>query len=124
VNARATNVFTGAVIAVLVMLSVILTAAVLFPHITGAQIAGIMAAGIAGALVITLLTLAQRPGSPDAEADVPAALRTTWRMPPLAQLPKGTLSPLSRIWLVVLRGYLVVAAGLVLLRIVQLALGG
>jgi Mn2+/Fe2+ NRAMP family transporter len=124
VNSRVTNVFTGAVIAVLVMLSVILTAAVLFPHITGAQIGGIMAAGIAGALVIALLAFTRRAGSPATEPDVRGALRTAWRMPPLAQLPKATLSPLNRIWLVVLRSYLVVAAGLVLLRIVQLALGG
>ena len=124
VNSRATNVFTGAVIAVLVMLSVILTAAVLFPHITGAQIAGIMATGIAGALAIAVLTFACRGGSRHAGMARPFAPRTIWRMPPLAQLPKATLSPLSRIWLVVLRGYLVVAAGLVLLRIVQLALGG
>ena len=50
--------------------------------------------------------------------------RDTWRMPPLDRLPPARLSPLSRIWMIVLRGYLVVAAGLVLLRIVQLATVG
>jgi hypothetical protein len=34
------------------------------------------------------------------------------------------MMPLTRIWMVVLRGYLVVAGGLVLVRIVQLATAG
>jgi hypothetical protein len=43
-------------------------------------------------------------------------------MPPLAELPPVRLSLLNRTGMIVLRGYLVVAAGLVLIRIVQLAL--
>jgi Mn2+/Fe2+ NRAMP family transporter len=44
-NTRRTNVFTGIVIAVLVMLSIVLTASVLFPSITGMQILAILVAG-------------------------------------------------------------------------------
>jgi hypothetical protein len=51
-------------------------------------------------------------------------LRDTWRMPPLAELPPRQLTTLNRVWLVVLRGYLIVATGLVLVRIIQLATGG
>ena len=43
VNGRKTNLFTGAVVAVLVALSVILTASVLFPGISSRQIVAIMA---------------------------------------------------------------------------------
>src|ERR1019366_1322136 len=51
VNGRRTNLFTAAVVAVLVALSVILTASVLFPDITSRQIADILAAcGAAGLL--------------------------------------------------------------------------
>jgi hypothetical protein len=50
--------------------------------------------------------------------------RHLWRMPPLAQLPPSRLTVLERMWLVVLRAYLVVAAGLVLVRIVVLATVG
>jgi hypothetical protein len=39
-------------------------------------------------------------------------------MPPLEQLPPARLSMLERVWLIVLRAYLVVAGGLVLIRIV------
>jgi hypothetical protein len=47
-----------------------------------------------------------------------------WRMPPLDQLPPARLSLASRIWMIVLRGYLIVAGGLVLFRIFQLATVG
>ena len=45
-------------------------------------------------------------------------------MPPLDQLAPARLTLASRVWMIVLRGYLVVAGGLVLVRIVELALGG
>jgi hypothetical protein len=49
--------------------------------------------------------------------------RSTWRMPPLDQLPPARLTLLNRVWLIVLRAYLVLAGGLVLVRIVMLAAG-
>jgi hypothetical protein len=36
----------------------------------------------------------------------------------------GKLTPLERVWLLVLRAYLVIAGGLVLIRIVMLATAG
>jgi hypothetical protein len=41
--------------------------------------------------------------------------RMVWRMPPLDQVSLAELTPLTRIWLTVLRGYLVIASGLVFL---------
>jgi hypothetical protein len=49
--------------------------------------------------------------------------RHTWRMPPLDQLPPAKLSLAAKTWMGVLRLYLVVAGGLILFRIVMLALG-
>jgi hypothetical protein len=49
--------------------------------------------------------------------------RETWRMPPLAELAPAHMSRLEKVWMTVLRGYLVIAGGLVLFRIAQLALG-
>jgi hypothetical protein len=37
--------------------------------------------------------------------------RDTWRMPPLAGLPPRQLTTANRVWLLVLRAYLIVAAG-------------
>jgi hypothetical protein len=45
-------------------------------------------------------------------------------MPPLHELPPARLTLRNRIWMIVLRAYLVVAAGLVLVRIFRLATGG
>jgi len=45
-------------------------------------------------------------------------------MPPLVKLPPAKLSRASQIWMAALRAYLILAAGLVLVRIVMLAFGG
>jgi len=112
------------VIAVLVMLSIILTASVLYPEMSGATIVAILVGGTLAALVIYLAfgrirLPVEAPGEP-----VRRSLRNTWRMPPLPELPPRPLTALNRIWLFVLRVYLIVAAGLVLLRIVTLATSG
>ena len=123
-NSRGVNLFTGAVIAVLVVLSVILTAAVLFPGIGDGALIGILAGGCLGAVAIWLFAGGLRQQQVTGVASVEPALRAGWRMPPLAELPPRRLTAGERSWLIVLRGYLVVAAGLVLVRIVGLAIGG
>jgi len=45
-------------------------------------------------------------------------------MPPLAELPKPHLTLPTRVWMLVLRAYLVVAVGLVVVRVVQVAMAG
>jgi NRAMP (natural resistance-associated macrophage protein)-like metal ion transporter len=124
VNTRGLNLFTGAVIAVLVMLSIILTASVLYPEINGETIIAVLVGGGLAALVLYLTFGGIRPA---AEAPIEPArrsLRSTWRMPPLVELPPRQLTRLNRVWLVVLRAYLIIAAGLVLVRIVTLATSG
>ncbi len=123
VNSRRLNLFTGAVIAVLVILSLVLTAAVLFPDIGDRTLVAILAGGAIGAAVIWLASGGRRrPGRETPAAEI--TLRTLWRMPPLAELPPRQLRLGERVWLVVLRGYLLLAGGLVLARIITLALGG
>ena len=121
------NLFTGAVIAVLVMLSVILTASVLFPAIGGAEIAVVLVGGtviaVVAAVVLRRYERCRRTKSKDDVPVVPSE-RVTWRMPPLEDLALPRLTLLNRVWLAVLRGYLVIAAGLVLVRIAQLVTAG
>jgi Mn2+/Fe2+ NRAMP family transporter len=124
VNSRGLNLFTGAVIAVLVMLSIVLTASVLYPDMSGETILDILAGGSLSAIVTYLVAAGFRRRRSEAEPAVNRAGRDTWRMPPLDELPPGRLTPINRVWLIVLRAYLVVAGGLVVVRIVQLALGG
>ncbi|MBV8737319.1 MAG: divalent metal cation transporter [Alphaproteobacteria bacterium] len=121
VNGRWVNLFTGMVIAALVMLSIILTASVLFPDIGQRTIIAILAGGALFALAIAVTLLLVRREGRTIWTD--SFGRMIWRMPPLHQLPPLRMTLLTRIWMIVLRGYLVVAGGLVLVRIVALATG-
>jgi hypothetical protein len=60
---------------------------------------------------------------PSAGAPVDRAGRETWRMPPLALLQRPALSTGRKIGMSALRLYLAVAMILVIIKIVQLALG-
>ncbi len=65
-----------------------------------------------------------RKVGPDSQAPTwTAADRDTWRMPPLETLPKPVWSPLRTVGMLAMRGYLVVAALLMVVKVVQLALG-
>ena len=121
VNGRGLNVFTGAVIAVLVMLSIILTASVLFPGMSETTILAILGGGVLFTIVIAAALLVIR--REDRRVWTDSFGQMIWRMPPLDQLaPPAHMTPLTRIWLAVLRGYLLVAGGLVFWRIFKLAL--
>jgi Mn2+/Fe2+ NRAMP family transporter len=123
VNGRGLNVFTGAVIAVLVMLSIILTASVLFPGMSETTILSILGGGMLFTIVIAAALLVIR--REDRRVWIDSFGQMIWRMPPLDQLPPPAhMTPLTRIWLSILRAYLVVAGGLVLWRIVELAISG
>jgi Mn2+/Fe2+ NRAMP family transporter len=124
VNSRGLNLFTGSVIAVLVMLSIILTASVLYPEMSGETIIATLVGGSLAALVIYLTLGGIRPVFEAGAEPSDRSLRNTWRMPPLSELPPRRLTALNRVWLFVLRAYLIVAGGLVLIRIVTLAGGG
>ena len=124
-NSRGMNVFSGVIIAVLVMLSTILTASVLFPDITSGQIIAIFAVGGALALIAGgYLVWAGRRRKGTAPVLVEPELdRATWRMPPIALMSKPVMSAGSRTGLTVLRGYLLVASALVVVKVIQLAMG-
>jgi Mn2+/Fe2+ NRAMP family transporter len=122
VNGRWLNLFTGAVVAALVTLSIILTASVLYPNMSETTILAILGGGTVLAACIAAAFLAIR--GEDRASRIDRIGRTTWRMPPLGDLPPSHMTPLTRIWMVVLRLYLVVAGGLLLLRLVQLAATG
>ena len=173
VNTAKTNAFTGAVIAVLITLSIVLTASVMFPAITASAIFAIMAgcavvavagggfalvharrsartAALAEAAVLTEVAelaeaaelgtaeLAAAGGltdAPRAGADVEAAAeaatdaapgpadKLSWRMPPLSELPTPVIRGARRIGLLGLRGYLAIAMIMVIVKIVETALG-
>jgi hypothetical protein len=110
-----------------VMLSIILTASVLFPAMSGDRIVGLLVGGCLLALFTYLVAdglrrRGERSMRGERKIWMDSFGRMIWRMPPLAQLPPAQLTLLTGIWLGVLRFYLVVAGGLVLWRIVELAI--
>jgi Mn2+/Fe2+ NRAMP family transporter len=155
VNTAKTNAFTGAVIAVLITLSMVLTAAVMFPSITAGAIFAIMGGCAAVALVIGGLAVAgarrtarrsalaeAAEATEVAELDVADAAcvagtacvadaacvagpvdKLSWRMPPLSELPAPVIRGARRIGLLGLRGYLALAMIMVIVKIVETALG-
>jgi Mn2+/Fe2+ NRAMP family transporter len=124
VNGRWQNLVTGAIVTVLVMLSVVLTAQVLFTTISDRAILGILSAGaVLGTAGFALTRWLSRGERDPAPAPTPAVDRALWRMPRLEKLPPPRLAPATRVWLGVLRLYLGVATIMVVVRLVQLALG-
>jgi Mn2+/Fe2+ NRAMP family transporter len=146
VNTPKTNAFTGGVIAVLITLSVVLTASVMFPAINAGQIFTIMggcavaAVAIGGFSVVRGRRAARArvlAGVAPAEAEaaiaeeVEAAAETTlapvdklsWRMPPLSELSAPAITGARRIGLIGLRAYLAVAMVMVIVKIILLAVG-
>ena len=124
VNGHVMNLFTSAVIAILVVLSLVLTTAVLFPDIGAKAVIRILIGGgiasVAAGCVYLIYRRLHRPVSDEA---VPRSERPTWRMPPLALLAPPKLSIETRLGLSVLWVYLLIAIVLVVVRVVQLALG-
>jgi hypothetical protein len=131
VNSRKTNAFTGAVITVLITLSVVLTASVPFPGITAAQIMMIMACCASAALAIgvwlAVRGLRRRAWRDDTAPAVATAGdradRMMWRMPPLGELPTPVIAGAKRAGLIALSCYLAIAMILVVAKVVLMAIG-
>jgi len=139
VNKPWLNGVAGVIAGVLVLLSLTLTMATLFPHLSGRQLAAMLTGGAliglgvgCGWLLSRLITAWRRPAGAGADpgawasaaAEAGALLpadRLSWRMPPLALLRRPAWSPARRLGMLVLRCYLVGAVALVIVKIVQLA---
>ncbi|KWO53127.1 NRAMP family divalent metal transporter [Burkholderia territorii] len=122
VNSTKLNVFTGAVVWVLVLLSIILTASVMYPDISGEAIVDVLVGGTVLAIAGYLATVLIRRNKRVVEPGIDCALRETWRMPPLDSLEPQNMTVATRVWMAVLRGYLVIAVGLVIVKVVQMTL--
>ena len=150
INTVKQNIVAGVIVWVLVLLSLSLTATVFFPTLTTAQLVWGLAAGAAiglvgGGLVAlrsrrtarstqiqaafdgvnptqveeldrTRLSTAERKALLEAD-------REAWRTPALSTLSRPPFSPLRKAGLLTLRGYLLVAVILVIVKIVQMATG-
>ena len=126
VNSKFTNYVAGAIVAILVMLSIILTASVLFPGITDTHILGILGAGVVATVLSAIGVKVYEKSHGIRPVTVvmhDKSMRSTWRMPPVSELAPAQISLLNRLWMIVLRAYLVVAAGMLIFKMFQLATG-
>ena len=123
VNSKRLNAFTSEVIWVLVLLSIVLTASVLFPDITSSQIVGVLVGGVVVGAATGLVVLARARRVKASELTVPVEWldRQTWRMPAIERLSRPVLSGQRKVGLVILRAYLLIAFSLVIVKIVEVA---
>jgi Mn2+/Fe2+ NRAMP family transporter len=118
VNPRWLNAIAASVVAVLLVLSGLLTITTLFPRAqTGGPLTAILvtSAGVLGVL-FGLRLPSQAPAAP--RGVFPG--KPIWTMPPIETLPPPARSPARTIALVILRAYLLLAAAAVLIKVVQL----
>ncbi|GHF54563.1 natural resistance-associated macrophage protein [Kitasatospora xanthocidica] len=121
VNGPRTNAFTSAVVGVLVTLSMILTAAVVWPGISSGAILWIMTGcGVTGVLAAGYAFTTGRTATKEDPVD--RSGRRDWRMPPLETLPAPTMSTTRKVGMAALRAYLLIAMAMVIIKVVQTAL--
>src|ERR1700756_3113372 len=125
VNRPWLNWVAGLIVGTLLLLSGILMATTLFPHINVVAVAGSLAVAmviLAAAAVPVLRWMARRQPAPPAPKTPARALdRSTWRMPPLTLLEPVVWSPGTRLGMIALRTYLVIGALLLVVKAIQLS---
>jgi hypothetical protein len=121
VNSFRMNAFTLFIIAILVTLSLILTAAVLFPAIGSGQIEVILGVGIGLAVVGVVAYALRAKRQPPLDRAHRERSRMAWRVPELGAIGPLQLTPMRRTCMIVLRGYLAVAVVMVVIRVIQTA---
>jgi len=118
------NAIASVIIGILVELSLILMASTMFPAIDVTRLFVYLSIGLAVALVaMAVYTLRSRTRASRDQDDirkVPRAQRNAWTMPPLALLERPAWSPGRKAAMLLLRGYLVLAVLLLIIKTVQL----
>jgi Mn2+/Fe2+ NRAMP family transporter len=116
------NAIAGVIIAVLVELSLILMASTMFPHVDVTRLFEYLSLGtLTGLVMACAYTLHQRRTRAQVPSEEPVVERSTWTMPPLALLERPVWSPGRKAGMLLLRGYLLVAMALLVVKTVQLA---
>jgi Mn2+/Fe2+ NRAMP family transporter len=121
VNPRWLNALAAIVVGVLVALSTILTITTIFPGADVPTLCLVLFGAVA--IVLSLAApLATRDGTGRSALADSKWARLNWTTPPLETLPRPTVSRVRALALVVLRAQLLIAAALLLTRLVQLGL--
>ncbi len=122
VNKPWLNAVATLIVGTLLMLSGILVVTTIFPHINVTIL--LIALGSVFALAVTGMGVASlRSGRSKAPTPVYRVPREMWTMPPLALLEKPEWSRGRKLGMTAMRGYLMVAVLLLLVKAIQLGLG-
>ena len=123
VNKAWLNAVAGLIVSVLLVLSLVLVVSTILPNVDVTKLivglTTVMAAVLLGGGI--WLWWGQRLSTPQPE--VSRADKENWRMPGLALLERPTWSPVRRVAMLTLSGYIVVAVALLAVKAVELALG-
>ncbi|TAN34916.1 divalent metal cation transporter [bacterium] len=122
VNKPWLNVVATLIVSVLLELSLILVVSTLIPSLNVGTLVVVLSALLAVAMLAAAV-LILRSGRGVAEPPMSAAEKENWRMPGLALLQRPQWSLGRRVAMLALRGYLVVAVILLVVKAVQIALG-
>jgi Mn2+/Fe2+ NRAMP family transporter len=129
------NAIAAVIVGVLVILSAILTATTLFPHIDVTTLTEILFAALAIGLAVAAACLARGRLRLPVALDLPAGAkrhqapgpdrdrRNGWTMPPLELLERPVWSRTRKIGMLTLRGYLVIAVLMLIVKAIEVSLG-
>ncbi len=123
VNSTWLNVLATVIVAILLELSLVLVVTTLIPSIDVASLVVWLSVCLVLGLAVGGAWLWHNRGRDDHRIKMSAHDRENWRMPPLALLSRPTWSPGRKLAILALRGYLVVAVVLLVVKAVQLAIG-
>jgi NRAMP (natural resistance-associated macrophage protein)-like metal ion transporter len=128
VNPKWLNFLSSIIIGVLLILSGVLMATTLFPHVDVINVfVGLTIALVIGgvSVAVAMRILARRHPAPAGPAtqEMSRTEKLSWRMPPLALLKPVKWSPGLRIGILSMRAYLVISAVLLVVKAVQLGGG-
>ncbi len=126
VNRPWLNAVAAVIVGLLVILSLILATVTIFPDVDATRLAAllgiILLASLVGTGVMALVQHARRGPDPELAA-LSRMEKETWQMPPLEELTKPVWSVTRKVGMFTLRVYLFVAVILMVVKVVQLALG-
>jgi Mn2+/Fe2+ NRAMP family transporter len=123
VNAPWLNAVAALIVGILVELSLILMASTMFPTVDVTRLfiylSIVLLVGLGGMAIYVLRTGAAAMRALEA-TETPRDKRNNWTMPPLALLERPVFSPGRKAGMLLLRGYLLVAVLLLVIKTVQL----